>query len=279
MSSWTNVGVITALICAAVSLIVAIYSSNEAYKLEGYKSDQTRKLEEFKTDQTAKLENVKNVAAANLEKFKNDYDRQRIEDQRRYEFRQDEEKYKEPLLRAAHELQSRLYNILKQNLLEVYLTNGDSREKKYVVAHTAFVISQFFCWDEITRKRIKFIDPERDRNASELLRLLDEITELWRTDTYPKPLRVFVGEQRAIGSAMAHADGNDCIDYAAFQAKLLPNKNELVEGLRADIETLPRTLDEGVRSRLVDLQHVLIDLLDLLDPNYVRFKQKARIKV
>jgi len=42
-------------------------------------------------------------------------------------------KFSEPLARSAYDLQSRLYNILKQNFIEVYMTNGDNRERSYVM--------------------------------------------------------------------------------------------------------------------------------------------------
>jgi hypothetical protein len=47
-------------------------------------------------------------------------------------------RYREPLARAAYDLQSRLYNILKQGLITVYFDNGDKRERAYVIDNTAF---------------------------------------------------------------------------------------------------------------------------------------------
>jgi hypothetical protein len=47
-------------------------------------------------------------------------------------------------LRAAYELQSRLYNILPPNTVLFYPTSQDEREANYVVDHTAFPIGQYF---------------------------------------------------------------------------------------------------------------------------------------
>jgi hypothetical protein len=208
-----------------------------------------------------------------LEKFK-------IEQQQRYETEKEEAKYKEPLLRAAYDLQSRLYNILKQNLIDVYLTNGDERERDYVINNTVFVISQYFSWTEITRTRIQFIDLGQDKQTSRLSRQLDVINNLWLTDGFPKPFRVFAGEQRAIGELMEKEDSKDdeCVGYGAFLTKILLKKDKLVDSLRADVMSLPSTLDQA-RPRLTALQNALIDLLDLLDPEFVRFPRDHRSKV
>lgn len=208
-----------------------------------------------------------------LEKFK-------IEQQQRYESQKEEARYKEPLLRAAYDLQSRLYNILKQNLIAVYLTGGVEREREYVVDNTAFVIAQYFSWTEITRDKIQFIDLGQDKQTSRLSQQLDELNHLWLTDEFPKSLRVFAGEQRAIGEVMEDIGLKDarCVGYGTFLTKILPTKDKLIDALRADIRALPNTLEQA-RPRLVALQHALIDLLDILDPQFIRFPKEHRAKV
>lgn len=44
--------------------------------------------------------------------------------------------FSEPLPRSAYDLQSRLYNIMRQNLIQVYFVKGDERTKSYVVNNT-----------------------------------------------------------------------------------------------------------------------------------------------
>jgi hypothetical protein len=244
MSILARTGVIAALIAAMAALVGAVYSSREAYKLEQFKAELARDFETFK---------------------------------RQYEAQRQEEKYKEPLLRAAYELQSRLYNILKQNLIGVYLTNGDQRTAAYVVDHTAFVIGQYFCWVGITRKNLQFIDRERDNETSRLTGALDEIRSLWLTDKCDKPFMVFAGEQNAIGGTLDQG-GAECMGYGAFLSAVLPKNDKLVDALRTDVKALPETLKDA-RPRLVALQHALIDLLAILDPNFTRFKEKERTKV
>ena len=55
-------------------------------------------------------------------------------------------RFSEPLARSAYDLQSRIYDILRQDLIGVYLTQGNDREKSYVIDNTVFLIAQFQCW-------------------------------------------------------------------------------------------------------------------------------------
>ena len=95
-------------------------------------------------------------------------------------------RFSEPLARSAYDLQSRIYNILKQNLVRVYLTRGNQREKVYVENNTAFLICQYFCWSELVRREIQYIDLGVNEKTRQLQRLQDtiyvtvHIPPLWR---------------------------------------------------------------------------------------------------
>ncbi len=45
-------------------------------------------------------------------------------------------RYREPLLGSAFELQSRVFNFLKLNLIKDFYRNGDEREKTYAVENS-----------------------------------------------------------------------------------------------------------------------------------------------
>ena len=75
-----------------------------------------------------------------IEQLKIDSDRLKAADLRRKEI----SKLSEPLARSAYDLQSRLYNILKQNLIEIYLVHGNDREKSYVTNNTVFLIDNIY---------------------------------------------------------------------------------------------------------------------------------------
>jgi hypothetical protein len=211
--------------------------------------------------------------AAELEKL-------RLAEQRRFDAERTAARYREPLARAAYDLQSRLYNILQQDLLAVYFDKGDERERAYVVDNTTFLMAQYFAWTEIIRRDIQYIDLGRDEQTRRLAQLQDDIFSLFQTDRFPRLFRVFAGEQRAIGERMIREGprGLHCMGYAIFLAQAAEGKDRLIEGLRSDVRSLSSHLPSA-RPRLVALQHALIDLLAFLDPDFVRFSKERRTKV
>ena len=188
--------------------------------------------------------------------------------------------FREPLARSAYDLQSRLYNILKQNLIEVYLVRGNDRERSYVTNNTAFLIAQYLCWTELVRRKLQFIDLGENSKTRDLLKLQDTIYSLWGTDAQPPILRIFAGEQRAIGEALisTNAGTSECLGYGAFLTTFINGRDPLIDAIRADIVLLKSSPDQA-RERLTNLQHALIDLLKMLDPDFIQFPADRRSKV
>jgi len=54
-------------------------------------------------------------------------------------------KYRDPLVHAAYDLQAKLFNILRQGLLQVYYVNGDEAEREYTTQNTIYVVAQYLC--------------------------------------------------------------------------------------------------------------------------------------
>jgi hypothetical protein len=204
----------------------------------------------------------------------------RTAEQRQFEARKTIARYREPLARAAYDLQSRMYGILELGLINSFLNNGDDREKFYIVNNTVFLVAQYFAWTEIIRSDIQFIDLGRDDQTRQLARLQDSIYSLWQTDSKPRYLRVFAGEQRAIGERLIQTTsrGQECIGYAAFLDRLDKGSDPLINALMKDVQELANHLSD-VRLRLIWLQNALIDLLEFLDPDYIRFRKERRTKV
>ena len=194
--------------------------------------------------------------------------------------RREVSKYSEPLARAAYDLQSRIFNILEQHFAEAYFINGIDREKTYVIENTTFVISQFLCWTEQIRRDIQFIDLDESAKSLELFRLQDSSYNLWGTDLYPPLFRLFAGEQRAIGEALIQTGpaGSECIGYGKFLQSFPAGSNALIDQVRGDVRSLATGLPQA-RDRLTLLQHALVDLLDLLDPQHIRFPSDRRTKL
>lgn len=204
----------------------------------------------------------------------------RLAEERRIDSEKALSRYREPLARAAYDLQSRLYNILEQGLVAVYVDKGNERERSYVIDNTAFLVSQYFAWTEIIRRDIQYINLGQDEQTRQLARLQDDISALFQTDQFNAMFRVFAGEQRAIGERMIRDGprGPECAGYGAFLDQLAKAPDPLLEPVRQDVRNLSTEL-ANARPRLVALQNGLIDLLAFLDPDFVRFPRERRTKV
>jgi hypothetical protein len=92
---------------------------------------------------------------------------------------------------------------------------------------------------------------------------------------YGKVFRIFRGEQRAIGEVMIISKGDQffCMGYAAFAEKKEPEFRHWFDPLRESVDAMATDLSSD-HGRLRLLQHALVDLIDYLDPNYMRFDQE-----
>lgn len=199
--------------------------------------------------------------------------------QRRHEAEAVLARYREPLLDAAYELQSRLWNIIRQTFLVRYYTGGDQAQKTYAVENTLYVVAQYFGWSEILRREIQFLsfaDTKRTKAVSEAQR---SIVELFQSDDdeLGQPFLIWRGEQRAIGELMIDtADGRvQCLGYAGFTARREPAFRSWFSRLEADIDTIA----QGENPRLRQLQHALVDVIRELDPQGLRYADKDLQKV
>jgi hypothetical protein len=182
-------------------------------------------------------------------------------------------RYREPLLLATFDLQSRCYNIVRKDFLS-YLRAGTPEEQRYVKNNTIFVLSQFFGWVEALRVDVQFLDVGDVARARTLNRLLDAVRSALATDSDPDPrLRIFWGHQRAIGELMliprgdgAHDSPRYCVGFAEFSARLDENEHfrRWFERLAQDLDVLAS--DPNPSRRLRSTQHALIDLIAFLDP-------------
>ncbi|MGH8904090.1 MAG: hypothetical protein ACRDYA_21020 [Egibacteraceae bacterium] len=198
-------------------------------------------------------------------------------------------RYREPLVRAAFDLQSRIYNIMRQGFLVKYRTEGTEDEQEYAVRNTLFVLAEYLGWVEILRREVQFLDlgdVERNRQLVERLETVGDILATDQRITDPG-FRLFRGQQRALGELMIELiDVKDepfrsrCIGYAAFVAKLEaePSFGRWFDRLEADVERLAADLTCG-SERLIPLQQALIDLIDFLDDPPVRFLASQRTKL
>lgn len=175
-------------------------------------------------------------------------------------------RYRDPLLIASFDLQSRIFNVLRPAGFR------GGRHPDYYRSNTLFVIGEFFGWLEIIRRDLQFLDLGAAEETRQLMTRIEAVrdafasTSVWRDDYY-----IYRGEQRAIGelmSAGSAATGSstrtECIGYATFVANLQETTfARWFDRIGDAIEVLPGQRPE----RLVHVQNALIDLIDFLDPN------------
>ena len=229
-------------------------------------------------------------------------------------------KYRDPLLLASHDLQSRLFNIV-DNCLTSWL-HGTHDEKENLRLYTAFLVGQYLSWTYVLRHQVQFLRFSTDRNEKNkrLGNILAEIAENFSSGSSAKglssaPFRLWRNQQMAIGELMTVSEGIElyCMGSAAFfhrykqglnhqslreelnygthghpSSRTSHHQEELAyqdqnEGLQIssqefrdwfrplivginEIASAKRSLaDEAPDQRMRRLQHLLLDLMEILD--------------
>jgi hypothetical protein len=196
---------------------------------------------------------------------------------------------RDPLLRAAFDLQSRYYNIVARNFLSRYLENGSPDEQRYAIMSSLWIIGQYLGWVEILRREVQYLDLGSQSANRKLQLSLGDIATAMASDSSDDTFIIFRAEQRAIGEFMVTTrrtqsgdDRSDCLGYTEFLAGLeeLRRKHsdhDSPSPIPAWAERLSHALDtahtEADKARLVTVQRRLIHLVDLLDPDRVRYPE------
>ncbi|MFD8047098.1 hypothetical protein ACFV5E_27165 [Streptomyces chartreusis] len=183
---------------------------------------------------------------------------------------------------AAFDLQSRLFNILSGRYLTLFLVQGTDEDAELARRSTVFVIAEYMGWVEILRRDVQFLDLGSSGPNRQVMTQLSQIAESFnRSTARHDELRLFRIQQRAIGSVMIHPDGEPgrrrCLDYAEFCERLDTDRRFAAwfSELLADVDAIARDMAPAER-RLRSLQRQLVELIDLLDPDAVRFPQFHR---
>jgi hypothetical protein len=195
--------------------------------------------------------------------------------------------FREPLLHAIFNLQTRIYNIVELNFFDRFLgENNKESEKEYAVLNTMYVFAQFFCWVEIMRREAQFIDLRNDQRNRVSRAKLEAVYETIADsiNIQEKCFRLFRGEQRALGEVMlvpveASKPGFPrwgCMTYPSFVQSL--NDEQMARwfrSLREDIEEIRKDVAKH-DGRLRLIHHRLIDIVDFLDPDEWRIPSRLR---
>lgn len=126
-----------------------------------------------------------------------------------------------------------------------------------------YVIAQYFGWNEIIRREILYLEFAEDDETAEVGTILSRIASVFADDSYGRQFMIWRVEQRGIGERMIHTDEDrtGCRGYGSF-LDTAEETDTWFDPLRRDLENL----DESGRRRLTALQHLLVDLVDRLDP-------------
>ncbi|MGW7455280.1 hypothetical protein [Streptomyces sp. NPDC054787] len=222
--------------------------------------------------------------SARVNKFnsflRGDLERQSAERHRMQERQDVMSRYRDPLLWAAFDFQSRLFNIAGQAFLRVHFVQP--HDQVYAVRSTLHVLAEYLGWVEILRRHIYFLDLGNQEANRRVVELFTRIGNVLNDDTYPDAhFQIFRSDQRAIGElVLADAKEADrCIGYAEFCARLESDPKFAAWFSRLSDSVVKLASLPGRHPRLVDLQVALMDLIDHLDPERERFPQKRRFRL
>lgn len=174
-------------------------------------------------------------------------------------------RYREPLASAAFDLQSRLYNILRLGFFDHF--GGDHPRSEEAMRTTLFRIAQYFGWSEILRRDIQFLSfPDGDATRR-VTALQLQISRGFLNDGHGPAMMIWADEQRALGERMiVELNGKVlCMGYATFGDHCETTFAPWLERVRAEV------LEPTAVERLNGLQHLLCELVELLDPDGVRY--------
>jgi hypothetical protein len=195
-------------------------------------------------------------------------------------------KYRDPLTLAAYDLQSRLWGLVQYNLLNYA---EDEEKKDLIFVYTAFLVGQYFSWTYILRRQAQFLRFSTDKTNKQLNQILDRITSEFSLDKHQgeDPFMLWRGQQMAIGELMTLEQEQEqlyCMGFAAFARKYNSDAEfkkwfqPIESGLQLLVDA--RTRGNAVATyRLRRLQHLLIDLVLLLDQERVESAGNKQVKV
>lgn len=180
-------------------------------------------------------------------------------------------KYREPLITAAFDLQSRIFNSLSPEKLFLtrYVADGDLDRRQTALNTSLYTFAQYFGWREILREEVQLLDLGEQETTREIGGLLGDITRTFASDSLETSFLLWKAEQRAIGEAMIHDwyGRPACMGYLAF----LRRRDELgplLDPLERDLVVLATA---PASDRLAEIQNLLVDLIERLDPDRVRY--------
>jgi hypothetical protein len=226
------------------------------------------------------------------------YNRRIEKRKRRTEERDAVSKYRDVLLRSSEHLQSHLRHLCSGDVpTKVHHPSltGSTAIDSYAYCILIYRIGQLFCYSFLLQNDIQTIyytpTPDDRRIMDILYAIQRTLEDSLQLDKREMPFQIFRGFQESIGELMTVGDGEKgtrrCIGYPAFwKAWTAPEKNEfrpwfsqIEEGLRLlSTQRLKGKAESQWGFRVMQVQHLLIELANALDPTNSRIYAHSRLR-
>jgi hypothetical protein len=177
-------------------------------------------------------------------------------------------RYREPLAAAAFDLQSRLYNILR---LDFFAKHGEATDRGEEASRTTlFRLTQYLGWTEILRRDIQFLSFPEAEDTRRVAQLQREISKCLLTDDFGPEMMIWSDQQRALGEEMIVEEHSKvmCMGYARFSESCDGVFAVWLDRLRNEVQA------PAAAPRLLRLQHLLCQLVEILDPLKLRYRSE-----
>ena len=174
-------------------------------------------------------------------------------------------RYREPLAAAAFDLQSRCWNIVKNDFFGKF--NREHERFPEAQMTTLFRFAQYFGWAEILRREIQFLSFPEEQDTKDVAKLLGAVAARLALSEPDETLMIWVDEQRAIGERMIveQPAGLRSMGYAAFCDAYDDCFRGLFKRVIDDLDT------PAAQPRLRETQHLLCKLVAALDKKGLRY--------
>lgn len=200
----------------------------------------------------------------------------------------------EPLLYAASDLQSRIWNLIAGHFAETY-AEGAPRHQRSITEYTCFLFAQYFGWVEALRRSVLLFETSNSQGRAgdaigdvapggrpTVAILTRAISDALRTDKLGRDFMIFSGEQHAIGAQMFRWDEfadrrvPSVMRYDEF-AKLYREGGQFAEWFESVEEGVKQIQLTTTRERLEQTQSLLVALMELLDPEHAVYKTRTTL--
>jgi hypothetical protein len=184
------------------------------------------------------------------------------------------DQYREPLLRAALDLASRIDNIRNKNYLEKYLSDDGGRRSQIARISTCYRFARFWCVVENLYSSVGLVHFEQDEQTREVASMLRRVGKVFATDDYGPSFMMWRDEQRAVAElTRGPSGGSDTIGFAKFFNRYASTFDEWFRAFEADL--VPRTARKSPRFQA--LQRDLAALAEQLDTAGTYRKQTRKL--